>query len=413
MDPTEAARVCGQAAKTLVDALGRATDLIARWSLAYALSEVAGRMDPTEAARVCGQAAKTLAEALGRETNPQARSSLAEALSEVAGRMDPTEAAKTLAEALGRETSAGARRSLAAAMSKVAGRMDPAQRAETFVEALERETDPVARSSLASALSTLAGRTAPTAAARIGGQAAKTLAEALGRETDAEARESLATALSAVAGRMDPTEAARVCGGAMRLSVEHVAMAAPRRPWRHLTLVEGPLRYLDPARAKALTRELVMGLVSIWNVNQPDEFVMGAASMRTVDQLSWSGIMDGTSTPEINRRAGLMTIAIAQAASGQFAWASALAAEPFPCRLTTQELVDLLKMPTCFGQARRVVLDHLGNRYGRRFVNHCAFVRFAQDQHLGLDFTTPPERPDPKESLKRMLGILSDPASSR
>ncbi len=83
------------------------------------------------------------------------------------------------------------------------------------------------------------------------------------------------------------------------------------------------------------------------------------------------------------------------------------------CRLATQELVDLLKMPTCFGEDRRVVLDHLGNRYGRRFVNHWAFVRFAQEQKLGLDFTTPPKRPDPKESLKRMLEIVSEPASSR
>ena len=79
---------------------------------------------------------------------------------------------------------------------------------------------------------------------------------------------------------------------------------------------------------------------------------------------------------------------------------------PFPCRLTTQELVDLLKMPTCFGPARRVILDHLGNRYGRRFANHWASVRYAQEHNLGLDFTTPPKRPDPRESIKRMLEIL-------
>jgi hypothetical protein len=57
--------------------------------------------------------------------------------------------------------------------------------------------------------------------------------------------------------------------------------------------------------------------------------------------------------------------------------------------------VDLLKMPTCIGAARRGVLDHLGNRYGRRFVNHWAFVRFATEQKLSLDFTTPPRRPEP------------------
>jgi hypothetical protein len=69
------------------------------------------------------------------------------------------------------------------------------------------------------------------------------------------------------------------------------------------------------------------------------------------------------------------------------------AVEPLPCRLTTQELVELLKMPTCFGPARRVVLDQLENRYKRRFCNHWAFVRYAQENGLALDFTTPPKRP--------------------
>ena len=81
-------------------------------------------------------------------------------------------------------------------------------------------------------------------------------------------------------------------------------------------------------------------------------------------------------------------------------------AEPLPCRLSTQDLVDLLKMPTCFGNARQVVLKHLGNRYHRRFVNHWEFVRYAKEQNLDLDFTTPPRRPNPKESVERMLKIL-------
>ena len=38
-------------------------------SLATALSIMAGRMDPADAGRICGQAAKILAEALGRETD--------------------------------------------------------------------------------------------------------------------------------------------------------------------------------------------------------------------------------------------------------------------------------------------------------------------------------------------------------
>jgi hypothetical protein len=42
-------------------------------------------------------------------------------------------------------------------------------------------------------------------------------------------------------------------------------------------------------------------------------------------------------------------------------WAS----EPIPCRPAAQDLVDLLKMPTCFGAARKVVLQRIGNRSSR------------------------------------------------
>jgi hypothetical protein len=45
---------------------------------------------------------------------------------------------------------------------------------------------------------------------------------------------------------------------------------------------------------------------------------------------------------------------------------------------------------------RRVLRDQLGNRHHRRFVTHWDFVRYAEDNGLHLDFTTPPQRSDPK-----------------
>jgi hypothetical protein len=66
--------------------------------------------------------------------------------------------------------------------------------------------------------------------------------------------------------------------------------------------------------------------------------------------------------------------------------------EPLPCRFSTPELVEFLKQPTCVGPARRVILDQLENRYGRKFIDQWEFVRFAQEQGLGLDFTSPPQR---------------------
>jgi hypothetical protein len=38
---------------------------------------------------------------------------------------------------------------------------------------------------------------------------------------------------------------------------------------------------------------------------------------------------------------------------------------------------------------------------------------FAQEQNPGLDITTPPKRPDPKQSINRMLQILDEPAAGR
>jgi hypothetical protein len=34
----------------------------------------------------------------------------------------------------------------------------------------------------------------------------------------------------------------------------------------------------------------------------------------------------------------------------------------------------------------------VGNCNGRTFANHWELVRFAQEQHLDLDFTAPPKR---------------------
>ena len=56
---------------------------------ASCLAVLAARMRPVDAARICGQAAKSLAEALAQATDVQTRSSLASALSEVAGSHGP------------------------------------------------------------------------------------------------------------------------------------------------------------------------------------------------------------------------------------------------------------------------------------------------------------------------------------
>jgi hypothetical protein len=69
------------------------------------------------------------------------------------------------------------------------------------------------------------------------------------------------------------------------------------------------------------------------------------------------------------------------------------AVEPLPCRLSTHQLVDLLKQPTCQDPARRVVLDYLQHRCQRRFRNHWDFVEYARERLPEVNLTSPPKRP--------------------
>ena len=254
-------------------------------------------------------------------------------------------------------------------------------------------------------------------------EAAKTLAGALGRETDARARSSLASALSKVAGRMEPAEAAQVCSDVIRIVLQERSAEPQDRDTRNASkgIVAMLLPRLDRGAAHLCARELSMLMFAEAYVNNADPTVRNRGMMGEMRLMNIMGgsywnnqspntILEEASPEQIARQSTITAIGIVQGSAGlpvlSAITAVAFAAVPFPCRLTTQELVDLLKMPTCFGQARRVVLDHLGNRYGRRFDNHWAFVRYAQEQGLDLDFATPPKRPDPRESVKRMLEIL-------
>jgi hypothetical protein len=69
------------------------------------------------------------------------------------------------------------------------------------------------------------------------------------------------------------------------------------------------------------------------------------------------------------------------------------ATEPLRCRLSTQQLVELLKLPACVGAVRRAVLDQLSNRYRRRFADLWEFVDYAHEHLPGLDLITPPKWP--------------------
>jgi hypothetical protein len=150
------------------------------------------------------------------------------------------------------------------------------------------------------------------------------------------------------------------------------------------------LQAVDPKTAAPYSRKLARSICS--GSLGLDIHSRGVDSNAFVDLDS---VLANSSRVEVSRRAAATAAAVGMAAHGPFAALASLraASEPLPCRLSTQDLVELLKMPTCLGETRKVVLKHLGNRYGRPFANHWEFVRFAQEHHLDLDFTTPPKRP--------------------
>jgi hypothetical protein len=197
---------------------------------------------------------------------------------------------------------------------------------------------------LARGLSAVAARLGPQDA----GRAADALTRALAETTDADALGALARGLSAVAARLGPQDGARLCSQA----------------------------------ADALTRALA-------KTTHPK--ALGALAQ------GLSEVLVRVDSPELSRRGVAAGALVASfAGTSQLFTPLALlgpAGEPLPCPLTAQQLVDLLKQPICVGPARRLILDQLKGHYRRGFADHWEFVRFAEERGLGLDFTSPPQRP--------------------
>jgi hypothetical protein len=196
----------------------------------------------------------------------------------------------------------------------------------------------------------------------------------LAREKVLLARQQLSVGLAGAVERLEPTEVARLCAEAARSCNQ--ALDQGPEPYAFpfaLERVSVLLQPLDGESAARAARALASRIVF-----DPDN----SSIANGIDGLTpWFApevlerVLTNRARPRVQQRAD---------------------AEPLPCRLSTQDLVELLKMPTCVAEVRRVVLDQLGNRYCRQFETHWDFVRYAQENGLKLDFTTPPQRPDRK-----------------
>jgi hypothetical protein len=397
MDPADASRV----AQILVAAIGEETDANARWWLTAGLALVAPRMEPKQAARICGPASLELVNAFvrikwSRYITGSYNEYLADGVKAASASLDQphaSQAAHVVVQALDRETEnekkdvMRPRQYLVQGLCSVASRMTPAeasqvlhQAAQAAIGSFKRAPSPEATGILYRTIAPLAEKMKAEDAAKVCAQAARVISDARMKDPNGllprpqvgmgdDVGDPL-QALVSLAGPMEADEANRLCRQVIQILLKQ------SEPTNQKIIASLP--QLDTVIAKDLARELALLLCSENAIDTSRLDLVLTDFNRSRPFPRDQGMMSDPRPPE----------------------------KPYPCRLTTQELVDLLKMPTCFGRARRVVLDHLGNIQGRRFVNHWAFVRFARETGLDVDLTTPPRRPNREESIRRMLAIL-------
>jgi hypothetical protein len=432
MEGAEGARVCRDAARLLSQALAQEKVAERRKQLAGGLMAVAGGMEPAEAFRL-------LSEALARKESADARGHLAFELLRVANRMEATpgvcaETARMLSKALGEAKDASERYPLAETLAQVAEGMEPGEAAR-LVQVHVQDKDPWVSVPLATCLAGVAGRMEPGEAVRLLNEAlaqtkegqntiqmwsvlprsvrgelagglttvaerlgrvkgTRLLKEALAREKEPVARWTLARAL--LAGRLAPGEAAHVWAAVTGEDLQVMDQGADKHARRDsANRVAMLLQVMEGERADRAAGVLARRIVSKPNLRAlGDELLL--EDNRSLHPHALEGFLTKVPRRQVRQQAVAITSAIGMSASGpalSLAFLQA-AGEALPCRLGTQDLVELLKMPTCVGEVRRVILDQLGNRYRRHFEMHWDFVRYAQERGLELDFSTPAKRPE-------------------
>jgi serine/threonine-protein kinase len=345
-----------EAAALLADSLAKERDSSAWLELARALAALSARLGPREAALACAGPFALLAAALDRTADPRDRGDLAQGLAALSERVGPREAAPAcaracalLADDLAKAADPRDRGALAQALAALFARMGTEEAAPARARAcalladdLTKESEPTARLVLAEALAALSMRAGPEEAARARARACALLADDLAKAADPRDRGALAQALAALSERMGPEE--------------------------------------SPARARAFA-PLADALAKVENPSARGDVALTLSVLLT----------------DVNKQAPGASSALA-GLSACGSWPTGLAllqlAGTRPsCPLLTQDLVELLKEPLCVAEARRVILDQLEARYNRKFIDHWDFVRYAEEQKLGLDFSSPPKRP--------------------
>jgi hypothetical protein len=391
LGPEDATRV----AAALTDRMAKETNPSCLSNLAECLRAIACRLRPQDADRFSARVATIVTDRITKASNNFRSNDFADILKEVREieedmttfvSPDKQRAALTDIYRIAKRDEYAERSGLDKCLRAVSGWLTPEDADRTAVIITNRiaiETRVGYLADLALCLEAVSSRLGPEDAARHSDRAAAAIANRMANETDDLALQILAQSLRAVTDRLNHKVAERNAARAATILAERMDKATDDG---HLTT-------------------LAVGLNAVADKLSPkDSACTAAAFIQLVAKLNLE-TKRGLQT-EVLFRSFLTRVSPTQ--SGPYNL-SALVASPGngvglpsflflllssvePCRFSTLELVEMLKEPLCVGAARRAILDQLEIRYRQKFADQWDFVRFAQRQNLGLDFTGPPKR---------------------
>jgi hypothetical protein len=381
LEPKDAQKV----AATLIEDLSKTGYNPRRESSVGGLVGLATRLEAKDAK----EAAATLLQAMSKTSDPQTLCSQAEGLAAVAARLEAREAAALCARAAARlqltitSTYPHSLIALARGLAAVAARLGPKEAREaaaTLLRGMSKTPDSGALNSLALGLAAVAARLEAREAAALCARATTYIQPANTRKESTYFQEPpLIQGLVALVGNLEAKDA--------KVAAATLIQFTRRRGYFSAEAAEAwtaAAARLEPEDAKEVAATLLQAMSK--ELNYPEAFRQGLTPILTREAMSCRDQRPRSIAGTLGLATPLSFLAAAPAHL-------APALEPQPEPLPSQMLVDLLKHPMCVGEGRRAVLDALGVRYKRTFSDQWDFVRFATERKLGLDFTTPPQRP--------------------
>jgi len=361
-----------------------------RVNLAGGLCNAATKLDAATGSSI-------IFEALKAEVDSRAMIILAKGLASISYRLDERTANSLVQSAAieldieFKKSTNGRRANIAEAVSALVEQSGDARLVDSLLVKLNEELDSQVRWRLADGIQAGAYNLSEIAGKQICSRAAAVVARSILSETAQELIIRDVLVLSRLMACLQPEEATGLLKKVYPIIVEKLGEYGEDAEFclSHL------IRFAAPARSKELARLLARRIADPRIYKDLSE-TLSPEKFTRVENLQ--RFLTGSSLGESRHNAVSVMSCIGNMCVNLHACLLLMpnAMPSISCCLETQDLVEMLKFPTCVGEVRRVILDQLGNRYGQRFATHWDFVRYAEEHNLNLDFTTPPTRPDTK-----------------